>query len=73
MAKVVRREYEFGSETVDDMIKRFSRKVAEEGILKELRRREFYKSKGQKRREKKIKSERALWVKKMKEARRKQY
>ena len=73
MAKVIRRETEFSKETVDEMIKRFNRRVIEDGILKELRNREYYKSKGQKRREKKLKAEREAWVRKMKAARRRAY
>ena len=52
MAKVIRRRNEDGSwsESVDELIKRFNRKFMEDGTLKEIRDREAYKSKGQKRR-----------------------
>lgn len=73
MAKVLRRENEFGVESVDDMIKRFNRKVIDDGILKDLHNREYYKSKGQKRREKRLKAEREAWVRKMKASRRNLY
>lgn len=62
MAKVIRRE----NETVDELIKRFTRKYMEDGTLKELRDREYYKSKGQKRREKKQEQARNAWIRKMK-------
>lgn len=73
MAKVLRRENEFVVESVDDMIKRFNRKVIDDGILKDLHNREYYKSKGQKRREKRLKAEREAWVRKMKASRRNLY
>lgn len=69
MAKVIRRE----TETVDELIKRFNRKFIEDGTLKEIREREFYKSKGQKRREKKLAAQREIWVQKMKSLRRNRY
>lgn len=69
MAKVIRKD----GESVDQMIKRFSSLYLTEGILKEVRKREYYKSKGQKRREKKLASERKIWVEKMKAARKKRY
>lgn len=62
MAKVIRRE----NETVDELIKRFTRKFVEEGTLKELRDREYFKSKGQKRREQKLQEERNAWIAKKK-------
>lgn len=62
MAKVIRRE----DETVDQLIKRFSKKFLEEGTLKDIREKEYYKSKGQKRREKKKESERNIWIQKKK-------
>lgn len=62
MAKVIRRE----NESVDEMLRRFNKKFIEEGTLKELRDREYYKSKGQKRREKKQEQARNAWVRKMK-------
>lgn len=73
MAKVIRRSNEYGTETLEDMIKRFNHQVMNEGILKEVRNRQFYKSKGQKRREKKLKAERNAWVRKMKELRKEQH
>ena len=69
MAKVLRRE----NETVDELIKRFSRKYMEDGTLKELRDREYYKSKGQKRREKKQEQARNAWIRKMKAERYSKY
>ena len=62
MAKVIRRE----NESVDELIKRFSRKFVEDGTLKELRDREYYKSKGQKRREQKMEEARNAWIAKRK-------
>ena len=62
MAKVIRRE----EETVDELIRRFNKKFIEDGTLRELRNREYYKSKGQKRREKKEEQARNAWIKKMK-------
>ncbi len=62
MAKVTRRE----NETCDELIKRFSRKFAEEGTLKEIRDRSYYRSKGQKKREKKQEEARNAWIRKMK-------
>lgn len=75
MAKVIRRRNEDGSwsESVDDLIKRFNRKFMEDGTLKEIRDREAYKSKGQKRREKKLEQARNAWIQKMKTERRHQY
>ena len=69
MAKVIRRE----NETVDELVRRFSKQFMNEGILRELRNREYYKSKGQKRREKRLKSEREAWVRKMKAERYNKY
>lgn len=62
MAKVIRRE----EETVDELIRRFNKKFVEDGTLRELRNREYYKSKGQKQREKKEEQARNAWIKKMK-------
>lgn len=73
MAKVVRRETEYGVESVDEMIKRFNKQFINDGILRELRNREYYKSKGQKRREKRLKAQREAWVRKMKAARKNLY
>lgn len=69
MAKVIRRE----NESVDEMIKRFSRMCMEDGLLKELKSREYYKSKGQKRREKKQEQARNAWIRKMKSERYNKY
>ena len=69
MAKVIRRE----NESVDEMIKRFSRMCMEDGLLKELKNREYYKSKGQKRREKKQEQARNAWIRKMKSERYNKY
>ena len=68
MAKVIRRRNEDGtwSESVDELIKRFTRKFVEEGTLKELRDREYFKSKGQKRREQKMQEARNAWIAKKK-------
>ncbi len=62
MAKVIRRE----NESVDELIRRFSKKFVEDGTLKELRDREYYKSKGQKRREQKMQEARNAWIAKKK-------
>lgn len=75
MAKVIRRKNEDGSwsESVDELIRRFNRKFMEDGTLKEIRDREAYKSKGQKRREKKLEQARNAWVLKMKAERSRKY
>lgn len=75
MAKVERRRNQDGSwaESVDELIRRFNRKFLEDGTLKEIRNREAYKSKGQKRREKKQEQARNAWVQKMKSERRHLY
>ena len=75
MAKVIRRRNEDGSwsESVDELIKRFNRKFMEDGTLKEIRDREAYKSKGQKRREKKQEQARNAWVREMKSKRYSKY
>jgi ribosomal protein S21 len=46
MIKVIRREHE----SIDDLIVRFRGKVNESGILKELKERAYFESKGEKRR-----------------------
>lgn len=69
MAKVIRRE----NETVDELIRRFNKKFLEDGIVKELRAREYYKSKGQKRREKKQEQERNAYIRKLKSERYSKY
>lgn len=48
MATVVRKK----DESVESLIKRFKRKVQDEGIIQELRKREYYLSKAQKARKK---------------------
>lgn len=75
MAKVIRRKNEDGSwsESVDELIRRFNRKFMEDGTLKEIRDREAYKSRGQKRREKKLEQARNAWVQKMKAERSRKY
>ena len=75
MAKVERRRNQDGSwaESVDELIRRFNRKFMEDGILREIREREAYKSKGQKRREKKLEQARNAWVLKMKAERHRKY
>lgn len=69
MAKVIKRE----GETTDQLLRRFNKKFAEDGILKEIRDREYYKSKGQRRREKKQEAERNIWIQKMKAERYRRY
>ena len=69
MAKVIRRE----NETVDELLKRFNRKFVDDGTIKELRNREYYKSKGEKRREKKQEQARNAWIRKMKSERYNKY
>lgn len=75
MAKVIRRKNEDGSwsESVDELIRRFNRKFMEDGTLKEIRDREAYKSRGQKRREKKLEQARNAWAQKMKAERSRKY
>lgn len=41
-----------GSESLDSMLRRFKRKVLADGILDEIRRRQFFMNKSQKRKEK---------------------
>ena len=48
MAKVIRRK----DEGVEELIRRFKKKVTNEGILTELRKREYYLSPSEKRKEK---------------------
>lgn len=43
-------------ESTDELLKRFKRKSEHSGVLKEYRKREYYKSKGEKKREKKLKA-----------------
>ena len=50
MAEVTLRE----GETLDDALRRFKRKVLQEGIIQEVRRRAFYLKPGQKRRLKQL-------------------
>lgn len=56
MAKVVVRK----NESVEDALKRFKKKVANEGILTELRRREYYLSPSEKRKEKSKQAQKKL-------------
>lgn len=56
MAKVTRRK----DESVEDLIKRFKKKVTNEGILTELRRREYYLSPSEKRKEKSKQAQKKL-------------
>ena len=56
MAKVVIRK----NETVEDLIKRFKKKVVAEGIMTELKRREYYLSPSQKRKEKSKQAQKKL-------------
>lgn len=41
------------NESLDSALRRFKRKVISEGVMNELKKREYYVSKGQKKREKK--------------------
>lgn len=59
MAKVVMNKLESenfssgkGNESIDSMLRRFKRKVLAEGILNEVRQRQYFMSKSQKRKEK---------------------
>ena len=56
MAKVIRRK----DESVEDLIKRFKKKVTNEGILTELRKREYYLSPSEKRKEKSKQAQKKL-------------
>ena len=56
MAKVIRRK----DESVEDLIKRFKKKVTNEGILTELKRREYYLSPSEKRKEKSKQAQKKL-------------
>ena len=56
MAVVVRRKDESG----ENLIKRFRRAVQEDGIMQELKKREYYRSPAQKRREKSAKAQARL-------------
>lgn len=49
MAKIYVRK----DESLEDALRRFKKQVKKEGIMEELRRKEYYKSKGQKLREQK--------------------
>lgn len=49
MAKIYVRK----DETLEDALKRFKRQVKKEGIMEDIRKKEYYKSKGQIEREKK--------------------
>lgn len=56
MAKVIRRK----DEGVEELIRRFKKKVANEGILTELRKREYYLSPSEKRKEKSKQAQKKL-------------
>ena len=56
MAKVIRRK----DESVEDLIKRFKKKVTNEGVLTELKRREYYLSPSEKRKEKSKQAQKKL-------------
>lgn len=56
MAKVVIRK----NESVEDLIRRFKKKVVAEGIMTELKRREYYLSPSQKRKEKSKQAQKKL-------------
>lgn len=63
MIKVTRRD----GESLDQMLRRFKNAYLSEGILDDIRRKEYYKSKGQLAREAKQKSERKFYIEKLKE------
>jgi small subunit ribosomal protein S21 len=56
MAKVIRRK----DEGVEELIRRFKKKVTNEGILTELRKREYYLSPSEKRKEKSKQAQKKL-------------
>lgn len=56
MAKVIIRK----NESVEDLIKRFRKKVVNEGILTDLKKREYYLSPSQKRKEKSKQAQKKL-------------
>lgn len=58
MAKVLVSDYS----TTDSAIKAFKRKCMNEGILQEVRNREFYMTRGQKKRKKQQALERKAWI-----------
>lgn len=62
MASVYRKE----GESLDQMLRRFKRRAMEEGRLLDLKEHEYYKSKGQKRREKRKESERRAYINELK-------
>ena len=58
MAKVVRKQYQNGEyEDLESMLRRFKRKVNDELILNEIKKREFYLSPSQKKRKKREEAE----------------
>ena len=61
------REGETMAGATERAIKKFRKKVAKEGILQEVYRRTYYKSKGQLARQKKKEAKRRAYIKKMKE------
>ena len=60
MRKVVRKSYEDN----DHLMKRFKRVVENSGVMSELKKREFYQSKGQKKRDKIVKAQKRARKKK---------
>ncbi len=60
MAKVIVKDYN----TFDAALKAFKKKCVNENILGELRDREFYMTRSQKKRKKKLAAERRAWIKK---------
>lgn len=61
MAKVVAKDYD----SPEAMLKAFKRKVMNEGIIQDYRAHEFYESPGQKKRRKRLASERKFYLKKV--------
>lgn len=49
-------------ETTDSLIRKFSKKVRDEGILQDLKKREFYQKPSQKRKEEKKERERKKFI-----------
>ena len=61
MAKVYVKDYD----SVDAALRAFKKKVMNEGIIQEYRKREFYVSKSQKKRAKRLAAERKFYLKKL--------
>lgn len=61
------REGETRADATERAIKKFRKKVAKEGILQEVYRRTYYKSKGQIARQKKKEAKRRAYIKKMRD------